>query len=141
LARIDPIYLDNNQLVDRFIFQTLWMNRFIGTLMILFIASAGLAQNTRSTDTPKPPQPTYQASKKEKKGVLSFLKRGERKQGKNEVEEFRSRLEKVYKEKAKEEKLADKPRYKDPTYFGHKKKPKKRPVGKQKFCKTCKIKH
>ncbi len=117
------------------------MNRFIGFLLIFFIAFVSYSQNTRSTEAPKPPRPTYQASKKEKKGAFAFLKKKQKKQGKDEVAEFRDRLQKVYKQKAKEEKLADKPRYKDPTYFGHKKKPKKRPVGKQKFCKVCKIKH
>ncbi len=33
------------------------------------------------------------------------------------------------------------PRYTDPLYFGHKKPPKKRPVGKQKLCKECGIRH
>lgn len=117
------------------------MNRFIGVLVMACIVSTAAAQNTRSTEAPKPPRPTYQASKKEKKGAFAFLKKKKKNQGKDEVAEFRSRLQKVYKEKAKEERLADKPRYKDPTYFGHKKKPKKRPVGKQKFCKVCKIKH
>ncbi len=117
------------------------MNRFIGFMLVLLIATAGLAQNTRSTDAPKPPRPAYQATKKEKKGAFAFLKKKEKNQGKDEVAEFRARLQKVYKQKAKEERLADKPRYKDPTYFGHKRKPKKRPVGKQKFCKICKIKH
>jgi hypothetical protein len=35
----------------------------------------------------------------------------------------------------------EKPQYKDPLYFGHKRKPKKRPPGKQKFCKECGMKH
>lgn len=117
------------------------MNKIIGFVLMLFLVSGVAAQNTRSTEAPKPPRPTYQSSKKDKKGVFAFLKKNEKKQGKDEVAEFRSRLQKVYKQKAKEERLADKPRYKDPSYFGHKKKPKKRPVGKQKFCKVCKIKH
>jgi hypothetical protein len=36
---------------------------------------------------------------------------------------------------------AKKPQYSDPSYFGHKKKPKKRPVGKRKFCQECGIVH
>ena len=35
----------------------------------------------------------------------------------------------------------EKPRYANPLYFGHRRPPKKRPLGKQKFCKTCRIKH
>ena len=34
-----------------------------------------------------------------------------------------------------------KPRYSDPSYFGHKRKPKKRPVGKRKYCQECEIVH
>ncbi|MDN5201626.1 hypothetical protein QQ008_09645 [Fulvivirgaceae bacterium BMA10] len=45
---------------------------------------------------------------------------------------------KKYKKMAKEMK---KPQYSDPSYFGHKKKPKKRPPGKKKFCKECEIVH
>ena len=41
----------------------------------------------------------------------------------------------------KEQRMAKKPRYSDPMYFGHKKKPKIRPVGKRKLCKECGIVH
>ena len=53
--------------------------------------------------------------------------------------------EKLMKEnKKKYRKMAkgmEKPQYSDPTYFGHKKKPKKRPKGKRKFCEECGIVH
>jgi hypothetical protein len=35
----------------------------------------------------------------------------------------------------------DRPQYTDPMYFGHKKPPKKRKRGKQKYCKECGMKH
>ncbi len=35
----------------------------------------------------------------------------------------------------------DKPQYSDPMYFGHKRKPKKRPPGKRKLCKECGLTH
>lgn len=57
------------------------------------------------------------------------------------VEEYEDRMEANAKRYKKEAKLAEKPQYSDPSYFGHKKKPKKRPVGKRKFCKECKIVH
>ncbi|MBX2843294.1 MAG: hypothetical protein KTR26_16100 [Flammeovirgaceae bacterium] len=41
----------------------------------------------------------------------------------------------------KEEKMKQKPQYTDPMYFGHKKPPKKRPRGKQKYCKVCQMRH
>ncbi len=92
------------------------------------------AQNTRSVQAPTPSQ--YKSVKKENKSL--FVKK---KNKKTEVQEFRERLKKAYKQKAKEEKLAKKSQYANPAYFGHKKPPKKRPVGEQKFCKTCGIKH
>lgn len=57
------------------------------------------------------------------------------------VKEFEDRVEANAKRRKKEAKLAEKPQYSDPSYFGHKKKPKKRPVGKRKFCKECGIVH
>ncbi len=110
------------------------------TGVVLLITLGAYAQDTRSSRAPTPPKPVYQSGKKEKK-VLGVFKKKNNSPKSNEVVAFRARLQKVYKQKAKEAKLADKKRYKDPTYFGHKKKPKKRPVGKQKFCKTCRIKH
>lgn len=56
-------------------------------------------------------------------------------------QEFEARMRKVSKEKKKEAKMAEKPQYSNPSYFGHKRKPKIRPVGKRKFCKECHIVH
>lgn len=118
-----------------------------GYLIIFAIFLSGLAfgQNTRSTDTPKPARPQYQATKKEKKGLSLFKKKKKldphTSTKEEEIAAFRKKMKKVYKQKAKEEKLAKKPEYSDPSYFGHKRPPKKRPPGKQKFCKVCKMKH
>lgn len=57
------------------------------------------------------------------------------------VREFEERMEANAERYEKEAKLAEKPQYSDFSYFGHKKKPKKRPVGKRKFCKECGIVH
>jgi peptidoglycan hydrolase CwlO-like protein len=57
------------------------------------------------------------------------------------IEEYRERMKDNaarYKKMSKEMK---KPQYSDPTYFGHKNPPKKRPVGKKKFCSVCEIVH
>ena len=116
------------------------MNKLFGlTVLCLVISFGTMAQNTRSTTVPVTPRPAYQsAKKKQKKGMFAFLKK---EKPKNEVADLRDRLQKVYKQKAKEEKKMEKPQYSNPSYFGHKRPPKKRPVGKQKFCKVCKIKH
>ena len=57
------------------------------------------------------------------------------------VEEFQKRLVANAKKYKKMEKEMQKPQYSDPSYFGHKTKPKIRKVGKRKFCKECGIVH
>lgn len=56
-------------------------------------------------------------------------------------EDFRKRMESVAKQKRKAEKEMLKPQYSDPSYFGHKRPPKKRSRKKMKYCKECGIRH
>lgn len=126
--------------------RTIIMKKVYLIIFVIGISGVALGQNTRSTETPKPPRPQYQAVKKEKKSVFAFLKKKKKTSPfystkEEEVAAFRKKMKTVYKQKAKEEKLAQKPEYSDPSYFGHKRPPKKRPPGKQKFCKVCKMKH
>jgi hypothetical protein len=51
------------------------------------------------------------------------------------------RVAAVEKERRKVERMADKPQYSDPSYFGHKRPPKKRAPGKMKYCKECGLRH
>ena len=106
------------------------------------------SQNTRTAESPKQPAPRYQAVKKEKKGLFSFLKKDKGLQAKTAEEEriaFRRRVSEAYKENAKEEYKADKLKWKEAKkgkqFHGHKRPPKKRKPGKQKFCKVCRIRH
>lgn len=55
--------------------------------------------------------------------------------------DFRKRMELVVKQKRKAEKEMMKPQYSDPSYFGHKRPPKKRHYKKMKYCKECGIRH
>ncbi len=55
--------------------------------------------------------------------------------------EYRQRMIANAKKHTKEARLMQKPQYADPTYFGHKRKPKKRPAGKRRLCKECGIVH
>lgn len=80
------------------------------------------------------------SKKKSKKGKNSFADLFN-KQLDNKVEEFYQRLEDNSKRNRKIEKKMQHPQYSDFSYFGHKKKPKIRPVGKRKFCKECGIVH
>lgn len=55
--------------------------------------------------------------------------------------EYYDRMEALEKVRKKNEKMAEKPQYSDPLYFGHKRPPKKRKASKMKFCKECGIRH
>jgi hypothetical protein len=57
------------------------------------------------------------------------------------IEEYHARMKANAKEDVKMAREMQKPQYSDPAYFGHKKKPKKRPPGKKKFCKECGMWH
>lgn len=56
-------------------------------------------------------------------------------------EAYEERMKENAKRYKKEAKLAEKPQYSDPSYFGHKRKPKKRKLSKRKLCKECGIVH
>lgn len=107
------------------------------------------AQNTRNAEAPKPPRPQYQAYKKEKKGFLGIFKKkndkNELKSAEEERAAFRKRTMLASKENAKTSfkiaKLKKKEAKSGESFHGHKRPPKKRPPGKQKFCKVCRIKH
>jgi hypothetical protein len=55
--------------------------------------------------------------------------------------QYADRMAQLHKTQKKNERLAMNPQYTDPTYFGHKRPPKKRPPSKMKYCKVCGIRH
>jgi hypothetical protein len=55
--------------------------------------------------------------------------------------EYYERKAVIEKTRRKNERLQEKPQYSDPSYFGHKRPPKKRKAGKLKYCKECGIRH
>ena len=57
------------------------------------------------------------------------------------IDEYYERMEANAKKYKKMERVMKKPQYSDWSYFGHKRKPKKRPVGKRKYCEECGIVH
>ncbi|MFQ3213975.1 MAG: hypothetical protein ACJAT1_001674 [Marivirga sp.] len=57
------------------------------------------------------------------------------------IAEYKERMKDNAKAAKKKARKMEKPQYSDPSYFGHKRKPKKRPPGKMKFCEECGIKH
>jgi hypothetical protein len=59
----------------------------------------------------------------------------------NAERDYYERVEDFGKTRRKNEKMLMTPQYSDPSYFGHKRPPKKRPPDKMKFCKECGIRH
>ncbi|HLF34581.1 MAG TPA: hypothetical protein VI583_10095 [Cyclobacteriaceae bacterium] len=75
-------------------------------------------------------------TKKNKANALSLDQQFNQK-----VDEYYARMEENSKRYKKFEKDMRKPQFSDPSYFGHKRPPKKRPPGKKKFCKECGMVH
>lgn len=57
------------------------------------------------------------------------------------IVEYEKRMIANVKKYEKLARIAKKPQYADHSYFGHKRKPKKRAVGKRKYCRECEIVH
>lgn len=55
--------------------------------------------------------------------------------------QYYERMADLNKAKRKNERMSETPQYSDPTYFGHKHPPKRRPPSKMKYCKVCGIRH
>lgn len=81
------------------------------------------------------------ARKKERKDPYRKAKSGYTVAYEAKLKEYDQRLKEASKAYKKEQKLNKKPQNSDPTFFGHKKKPKKRRVGKRKLCRECGIVH
>lgn len=113
------------------------MKFFSFVLFLMLFAGLELyAQTSRDPGNAPRQGAQYNSKQKVKKGKK--LKKGKYDQLIDEYEDRMKANAKAYKKAAKEMK---KPQYSDPAYFGHKRPPKKRPVGKRKFCKECGIVH
>jgi len=130
--------------------------KYVIIFTLAFLAAAGIsmAQSQESGESTVPPsQRNYDRGatygqrsakgKKEKKSVLGIFRK--KKQSPynfdEKIKEYEKRMETNAKKRKKMEKEMEKPQYSDPTYFGHKKPPKKRKPGKKKFCKECGMRH
>ena len=118
--------------------------KYCYVILFVFISSSLLfaqtsRENAKSGTLKKDLGATYKvetSASKKKKINNSIAKDFDRK-----VEEYEKRMEQNAKRNEKVAKEMKKPQYADPTYFGHKKKPKKRPPGKKKFCRECQMYH
>jgi hypothetical protein len=113
-------------------------------VMVLAFAS-GCSKKTSTGGAPAAGatsrDPGYSSSGAQLKPVSAKKKGAAPATHEQKVAEFNARMKSNAKAKAKMAKEMEKPQYSDPSYFGHKKKPKKRPKGKRKFCKECGIVH
>lgn len=120
-------------------------------LILLFFGSISFGQaqskNKKKKERQEVKAPKETPSSRDP-GTSDNLFKGERRTPKSSgsleakaVQEYQQRMKKNARKYNKIERIKDRPQYSDPSYFGHKRKPKKRPVGKRKFCKECGIVH
>lgn len=108
------------------------------TLMLVFIEINATAQTSLSPET--------NVTAKNSRGYYSPKRAKAVKKKKTNVKhtaqyEFYVRVEKAAKEKQRILRMLSKPQYSNPAYFGHKRKPKKRPPHRMRYCSECHIRH
>jgi hypothetical protein len=107
---------------------------------ILFVFLLATSQKVLAqSNGPSSLSPNY--SEQTKTSEKTKKKKSGRKITYDARDKFYDRMEQVAKDNRKAEKELQKPQYADPTYFGHKKPPKRRSAGKLKYCKECGIRH
>jgi len=116
-------------------------------LLVLGMSVMAQAQTQKKYPTTKGDSYNYRSeyntktSRKDTKKARKAYKNSYARQFDVKIEEYEERMQANAKKYEKMAKDADKPQYSDPTYFGHKHKPKKRKPGNKKFCKECQIVH
>lgn len=111
-------------------------------VLLLLAAQSAIAQSEKKKETSEQPSsltPYY--PEKSKETTKTKRKKSTGKVTYDARDKFYDRMEQVAKDNRKAEKELQKPQYSDPSYFGHKKPPKRRPAGKLKYCKECGMRH
>jgi hypothetical protein len=109
---------------------------------LFFLSYALQAQDSRNVDIKTISKQSFEASYKQSLERLEAFNN-------HPINLYYDRLIVEYEERMKANvkkykimaRKMEKPQYSDPSYFGHKRKPKKRAVGKRKYCKECEIVH
>jgi hypothetical protein len=123
------------------------MNRLSFALIVALIwmcfhASAQSQPNSRNnTPTSADSKLNFSEGTQKKKKRRWWQKKNPAFRYNQKVEEYQERVEDAVARNKKMSKEMEKPQYSDPTYFGHRRPPKKNPVGKKKYCKECGIVH
>ncbi|MEQ8925563.1 MAG: hypothetical protein RLO81_07090 [Fulvivirga sp.] len=127
-------------MLTRFLFLSV---SFVALFCTISLAQSKEPKNEKRDNSFAPmaeEQSAIQKKDMKKKGKKSYRAMFNKKMDKK-IREYEERMEANAKQDRKERRLMKKPQYSDPMYFGHKKKPKKRPPGKRKLCKECHIWH
>jgi hypothetical protein len=107
----------------------------VGTILVLGGQSV-YAQTSRDSESQRLTKTTSSTSSKKKKGKKAYEIQYDQ-----SIKDYEALMIANKKKYSKMQKGMEKPQYSDPSYFGHKKPPKKRKKGKRKFCKECGIIH
>lgn len=117
------------------------MKSFFLIFSLTVISFGALAQDSRNPEE-KPAAPEIVFSAEQLQVMYkAFQEHPYNKYYDNLIVEYQKRMKANVKRREVIARKMEKPQYSDPSYFGHKRKPKKRPVGKRKFCKECEIVH
>ncbi|MDH4057319.1 MAG: hypothetical protein OEU76_01075 [Cyclobacteriaceae bacterium] len=115
----------------------------IAYFVFCLLVSVGVVAQSSTDNNPTPPparpssvEPYYPKEERQPKKIKPL-----RKASYSAVDNFYERKKRVAKANRKAEKELLKPQYSDPSYFGHKKPPKRNPPGKTKYCKECGLRH
>jgi hypothetical protein len=118
--------------------------RILLSIFLMLLVSASFAQKRKqrkSAETEQGPT-SLDPLPRERHPPKDARKRAESKGPTyNSEKEYYERVEAFAKTRRKNERMLMTPQYSDPSYFGHKRPPKKRPAHKMKFCKECGIRH
>ena len=123
--------------------------RFLFIVFVFLLASPTFSQSKKERSIEGQSNSFEPYYSKEEKAQIRQIKKSSKRSYKaafnknldRKVREYEERMEANVKRDRKLAREMQKPQYSDPSYFGHKRKPKKRPMGKRKFCKECEIIH
>ena len=118
------------------------IRHFTVIIFVLTLANISVAQNSRDVGDNISVSRTIKLTPAQTESVLkAFSKHPYTRYYDRLIDEYEKRMKaNVHKYKVMARKM-QKPQYSDPSYFGHKRKPKKRPPGKRKYCNECGIVH
>jgi hypothetical protein len=124
------------------------MKRIILSFLFLFFVFGFVsAQSDQSAPRTSKGDDNYRGYELQSKKAEKNLQKRQAKKSRisvyydQKIEEYHTRMKENAKEYKKMAREMKKPQYSDPSYFGHKNPPKKRDVGKKKFCKVCELVH